>query len=96
MPESKTVTKVRPSEPPERPVKYDWAAIADQLRAEPGVWHLIFEKGPASTAGAVRAGHMVALPPDEFEVQTSNNVRTSPRTCTMHMRYVKPNRKGRK
>lgn len=96
MPNQKTVSKVKPSAPPSRPVKYDWAAIADQLREDPGEWFLIFENGPASTAGAVRAGHMVALPPEEFEVQTSNNVRTSPRTCTMHMRYVKPKRKGRK
>ena len=96
MPEPKTVTKVVPSEPPARPVKYDWAAIADQLRASPGDWFLIFEGGPASTAGAVRAGKMKALPPEEFEVLTSNNTRTSPRTCDMRMRYIKPKRKGRK
>lgn len=86
MPEPKTVSKVKPSEPPKRGTRYDWTAIADQLRASPGEWFIIFENGPASTAGAVSAGHMRALPTSEFEVQTSENTRTYPRTCTMHLR----------
>lgn len=96
MTDTKPITKVKPSEPPApKRSRYDWASIAEQLRSAPGEWHLIFQGGSAHTADAIRRGHITAFPVGEFEVQTSDNVRTPPRTCTLHMRFI-PKKKGRK
>lgn len=82
------------TDPPRGPVnKYDWYAVADALRAKPNQWALIFENGPLSLVTSIRQG-VQALPRDEFEIRTTDNVKTAPRTCTLYLRYVpKKNRK---
>lgn len=78
--------------PPAR-VKYDWEAIADQLRASPGEWFLVFEKGPKSVAQSIIQGDTKALAGAEFETRTANNTRETPRTCTLWVRYVPANQR---
>jgi len=75
--------------PPEREKRYDWDRIADVLRSRPGEWALIFEQDKASIASTIAQNDIRALRSDRgFEVRTSNNKRTSPRTCDLYMRYV--------
>lgn len=77
-------------DPPER-TRYDWAAIAAQLRMEPGQWYKVFEDGPASTANAVRQGSIAAVKPEDgYETMTRNNTRAPRRTCTLYMRWMPP------
>ena len=87
-----TVNKVkkRKTPPPERVrVITDWERVAKRLRRHPGEWFDIFTDGPTSTASAVKAGKMTAIRPvSDFEFRTSNNKRTTPRTCDLHMRFV--------
>lgn len=87
--------------PPKREQRYDWAKIAAKLRDRPGEWALVFEHDLTSLVTAFSLGGLKDLPPDEFEAQTSNNDRGRPasgddpgipRTCTLHMRYVGPNK----
>jgi hypothetical protein len=79
--------------PPRRTHNYDWDQIADELRAEPGQWHLIFEGGKHSLVTAIRIDGIRALRKDKgFEVRTTNNIRPkqgSPdkRTCDLYLRY---------
>jgi len=75
-------------DPPVRPTQYDWTAIAAELRKKPGQWAKIFDEDRASLATAIRIKGIKALHPDKgFEVTTTNNVRSQPRTCTMYLRY---------
>lgn len=68
--------------------RYDWRAIAEQLRAQPMEWANIFEHGRTSLVNALRAGKIVALHPDlGFEITTTNNTRDLPRTCDLYMRF---------
>lgn len=79
------------------PHKYDWSAIADDLRADPNQWHLIFEQDRSSVAHAVRQGSIAAVrPSDGFEVTTRNNTRGSPRLCDLYLMYVPPKRKRKR
>jgi hypothetical protein len=74
--------------PPKRTERYNWSAIAVQLKKKPGKWAKIFDHDRASLATAIRTGGIRALKPsDGFEVRTANNVRGEPRTCTMYLRY---------
>jgi hypothetical protein len=74
-------------DPPVR-VRYNWASIANQLRAEPMVWFNVFKDGRVAVSNAVKQGHVADVHPDlGFEVSTTNNKRTSPRTCDMYLRY---------
>lgn len=75
-------------DPPFKRVRYDWKAIADQLRERPMEWACVFEQGPISTANAVRQGSVKLLAPDlGFEVTTTNNQRDPKRTCDLWVRY---------
>lgn len=97
MPATKTVKRVKPSDPPTKQVRrYDWAAIAKQLRAQPGVWFTIFEGDKTSIVTSLRADHMKDISMSEFEVTTANNRRTAPRTCDLWMRARTTPLKGRK
>ncbi len=89
--ETEVTVKVKKQDPPpERPrIIVDWTKIERKLKRSPGDWYLIFKDGPTSTASAVKAGKMTAIRPvSDYEFRTSNNKRTSPRTCDLHMRYV--------
>lgn len=82
--------------PPRQTERYDWTAIAEQLRSKPGAWAKIFENDRASLATAIRTSGIRALLPSEgFEVRTTNNVRGEPRTCDMYLRY-NPKKAGKK
>ena len=85
-----TITRTKKGEPPpKRRLIVDWEKIARDLMRHAGEWRLVFKDGPTSTASAVKAGKMTAIRPvSDFEFRTSNNKRTSPRTCDLHMRYV--------
>jgi hypothetical protein len=74
-------------EPPSNESRYDWDAIATQLRQRPGEWAKIFEHDRTSLATAIRINGIKALPASEFEVRTRNNKRGEVRTCTMYLRY---------
>jgi hypothetical protein len=81
--------------PPGRPARYDWAAIAAKLQDNPMQWALVFTQDRASLVNALRQGGMRALHPDlGFESRTSNNVREPVRICDLYMRFnpakVKP------
>ena len=68
--------------------RYDWQAIAEQLKSRPMEWANVFDEDRTSLATAIRNKGIKALNPDDgFEVKTSNNVRGVPRTCTMYLRY---------
>lgn len=76
-------------EPPPGRQRYDWAAIADQLRTRPGEWAKVFDRDRSSLATAIRIRGVHALLPEKgFEVRTANNTRQTPRTCTLYLRYV--------
>ena len=75
-------------EPPPGRQRYDWAAIAEQLRERPNTWAKVFESDRASLATAIRIRGIQALLPEKgFEVRTANNTRDTPRICTMYLRY---------
>lgn len=80
--------------PPLRSKRYDWDAIAAQLRKRPYEWAKVFEHDRTSLATAIRINGIQALLPDKgFEVRTSNNRRfrdengKEQRFCTMHLRF---------
>lgn len=90
-------------EPPPRRERYDWEAIAEQLRERPGEWARVFDNDLTSLATAIRLSGIAALRPVVspttgsargarqpwgYEVRTTNNRRGSPRTCTLWLRYV--------
>lgn len=75
-------------DPPPGRGRYDWQAIADQLRERPGQWAKIFEQDRASLATAIRIRGVHALLPEKgFEVKTANNKRSTPRLCDLYLRY---------
>lgn len=79
--------EVQFGEPPVK-TRYDWWAIAEQLRSRPGEWAMVFEGGLTSTVNAIRQGHVNAVRSDlGFEITTLNNTREQPRTCDLWMRY---------
>lgn len=97
----KSSVKFTDNPPPKREQRYDWDAIAAKLRRQPGKWALIFENDLTSLATSFRLGGFKALPPDEFEIRTSNGTRgvthaearargvePEPRRCDLYMRYV--------
>lgn len=74
-------------DPPEKH-PYDWVAISERLKKNPGRWLKIFDRDRHSLATAIRLEGIAALrPSDGFEVKTRNNVRGEPRTCTLYLRY---------
>lgn len=83
------VREVEWQDPPTPPPKYDWRAIAEQLRSEPMKWALVFERDRTTLVNALRAGAMRDMAPDlGFETRTTNNVkRARPRTCSLYARW---------
>lgn len=84
------MSQVTWQEPPPRPVRYDWTAIAALLQRKPGQWALIYERDRVSVANAVRQGDVAAVHPDlGFEVRTANTVQgVGPaKTCSLYMRW---------
>ena len=76
--------------PPARTPAYPWKDIATLLRKNPGRWREVFKEDRTSLTIAIRQGSIAALKPEDgFELRTSNNKKGPPRTCTLHMRYVK-------
>lgn len=76
-------------DPPVKRLRYDWQDISAKLKKKPGTWAKIFDRDRTSLAVALRSGSIAALRPElGFEVRTSNNTTSAPRTCTLHMRYV--------
>jgi hypothetical protein len=68
--------------------RYDWVAIAAQLKAHPLEWGKIFDQDKISVVNAVRQGDIKPLHPDlGFLVRTANNIRTPQRVCTMFLMY---------
>jgi len=94
------VAEVKWEAPPEKGTRYDWAAIADQLRAQPMTWAKIFDDDRTSVVNAIRQGNIQAVRPDHgFQVRTANNTRGVVRKCTLYLRYNPGNdgtRKGRR
>lgn len=87
------MTKSHPvtwEEPPPHPrMRYDWTAIAKELRKHPNQWAKIFDDDRTSLATAIRIHGIKVLDPDlGFEVRTTNNVRGTPRMCSLYLRYV--------
>lgn len=79
-----TITKIPPPFAP----SYDWAVIADKLRADPMEWYRIFEQDRVSVVNAIRQGAVGDVHPDlGFESSTANNRRYSPRLCDLWLRY---------
>lgn len=80
--------------PPAAGGNYDWTAIAEQLRANPGQWLRVFDEGPVSIANAIRQQEVAALRPRRrgnmsgFEVRTRNNRPGPPKVCTLYLRWV--------
>lgn len=87
-------TKVKFGDPPPSAQGnhlYDWSAIADQLRARPEEWALVFTDDRNSLVTAIRLDGIAALRKSKgFQVRTRNNKRPEglPRTCDLWMRYV--------
>lgn len=87
------MTKRKPAngvawQPPPVVDKIDWPAMAAELRAHPGEWLKVFEHGRASVAEALRQGRMPSVHARlGFEMQTTDNTRDTPRTCTLFMRF---------
>src|SRR5262245_34073591 len=68
--------------------RYDWQAIADQLKERPGEWAKIFERDRTSIVNAIRQGGVRCLAPRlGFEVRTRNNERYPVRMCSLYLRY---------
>jgi hypothetical protein len=91
--------------PNQREQRYDWAAIAADLRKRPGKWAKIFDRDKTTYVSAFYQG-LKDLPVTEFEVRVSNTDRgitkadaenlglaPVPRTCTMYLRY-NPNKES--
>jgi hypothetical protein len=76
-------------EPPlKRGSAYDWGQIAQALESKPMKWAKVFDRGPTSTANAIRQDSVTALLSTHgFEVRTANNTREPHRTCTLYLRY---------
>jgi hypothetical protein len=78
-------------DPPGRRTRYNWESIANQLRAQPNEWALIFQGDRVSVVNAIRQGGIGPVHPGiGFQVRTANNVRGEIRTCDLYMRYVPP------
>lgn len=105
--QAKSPTKRRPKitkedPPPVREQRYDWEAIAEELRAAPKTWHKIFERDSTGFFTSIQRGEIAALRPSlGFEARSANNTRGrprsdpagfEPRTCTLYLRWVKPKR----
>lgn len=86
MPNTKTSLKFE-DPPPRTRNRFDWEKVANELRQHPGEWALIAKNFPASLVSSAYNG-IKSFPMDEFELSTSDNTRTTPRTCTLHARYV--------
>jgi hypothetical protein len=85
--------------PPTTGVKYDWDAIAEQLRTQPMKWAKVFDDGRVSVVNAARQGNIKAVHPSlGFEVRTANNVRYPVRKCSMYLRFnpARVEKKGKK
>lgn len=90
-------------EPPATPRRYDWAAIAADLRDHPGEWIKVFDSDRASLAEMIRnqdVTHLLAH--DGFEVKTRNNTserdeagKKVNRRCALYLRWVNPTAKKR-
>lgn len=102
MPTKSGITFEQP--PTEERGKYDWAAIAADLRTRPGEWALIFDRDKTTFVNAFYLG-LKDLPIGEFEARTSNSDRGVPkaqaeatgeqfvpRTCSLWLRYVGKNK----
>lgn len=89
MKQKEAVAEVTWEDPPSGRQRYDWNAIAEQLRQRPGEWAKIFDRDRSSLATAIRIRGIHALLPEKgFEIKTANNTRAKPRTCTLYLRYV--------
>ena len=67
---------------------YDWPAVAEMLRSNPGKWTLVLKNERASLVRAIRQGGIASLrPTDGFRVVTRNNTRETPRRCDIYMAY---------
>lgn len=81
------VTTLTWESPPFAPT-YDWGALADQARAKPMEWGLVFEQDRVSLVNAIRQGAIGDVHPDlGFETKTAHNRRFSPRLCDLWIRY---------
>lgn len=77
--------------PPPRTKRYDWKRIGRKMEKSPGKWFLIFEQDKTSIVSALHQGIEGVRKEDGFVLQTSNNTRGNPRTCTLYMRYLPKN-----
>lgn len=84
--------------PPSTRGRYDWAAIAETCKAQPGEWYKVFEQQPRTTALAVQQGSVrMLVKSNGFEVKTTNNrTDVNPRLCDMWIRYVPQQDQSRK
>lgn len=74
--------------PPPKRQSYDWGKIANDLRARPMEWALIFKNDRTSLVNALRQGSITALHADlGFEIRTANNTREPIRVCDLYLRY---------
>lgn len=98
MAEQEPVRTVTWEEPPDPQRRYDWSAIADELKSRPGEWAKVFNNDRASIVTALRQGAIRVLDPElGFESRTRNNVREPERRCSLYMRWVDPApKKGKK
>lgn len=74
---------------------YRWPELAEQLRANPDEWLLVFEDGPVSVINAIRQASIAVLTPIRmrkdthpgFEVRTRNNRVGPPKTADFYLRW---------
>ena len=83
------VRSVTWEEPAVPRMRYDWPAIAEELRSKPREWGKVFESDKTSIVNAIRQGAIAPLNPTlGFEIRTRNNVRYPERRCSLYMRYM--------
>jgi hypothetical protein len=87
--EQEPVRSVTWEVPADPPMRYDWQAIADEMKERPGEWARVFENDKTSLVNAIRQGAIRPLDPRlGFEIRTRNNVRSPERRCSLYMRFV--------
>lgn len=75
-------------ENPPRGGRPDWNQVAATLRKNPMVWLKVYTNDRSTWANALSRGRVNALHPDlGFEFSTADNIRSTPRTCTLYARW---------
>lgn len=70
---------------------YDWEAIAEYLKSNPGKWALIDDDAPRSMPGQIKRGVYAHLRPiEEWETTSRANDKGKKNRGKVYLRYVGP------